>query len=405
MDPITPAEVSQNSPQNPVVTSPDLDAELDAALSKSFPNNSPAPENEPDPKETKKDPEVKAEAEPKAKVDAKKQDKPAEAEKPLLTPDEIDKIEPKKQDAWTALKNNNKRSHSIIKEKEEEISRLKAVVAEKGALSQKEVEALKAENGELAKYRAMIDIQADPEFLSKYDQPIEKTVSSIKAMLIDMNVSDEIIKQVDFTNTKLMDEIISHVGEHRDKFVARKLERKVEELVSLTDQRNETLAEQKEKYKETLEARKKQAFEKDTESEGRALKHLETVAAAKDKTGNSMFPFLNKQEAKDGSTQPEIDQVNAHNKMVELMQQKVQQAFKMNEPEERMEVAVAAATAHYYAAQLKAANAKLKSLQEEIQKISAVSTESDKSKTPAPRNRNNGHIMDTDEALAAHFGR
>lgn len=390
---------------------PNLESELDAALRTSFPNNDIPNESKPNepPKEevkteVKDQPRVEEKSEPKK--DNKSQDKPVEVEKPLLTIDEVDKIEPKKQDAWTALKNNNKRSLRLIEQKEAEISRLKAVVAEKGALSQKEVEALKLENGELAKYRAMIDIQADPEFLSKFDQPIEKNVSSIKDMIKGMNVSDDIINQIDFTNTKLMAEIITHVGENRDQFAARKLQRKVDELLELTDKRDETLSEQKEKYKETLEARKKQTFEKDVESEGRALKRLEGIVAAKDQAGNPAFPFLFKKEAKDGATQPEMDQINGHNKMVDLMNQKVQQAYKMNTPEERMEVSVAAAGAHYLSALLKAETSKRKAIEAELQKISAVNSETEKTKTPSiKRNGSGNDNLDLDVALNNAFNR
>lgn len=401
----TPAiEAPQEQTSN---VAPNLDAELDAALSKSFPNNGiPNETTKIEEPKVEVKVETKTEAKPESKPESKKEDKPADPEKPLLTLEEIEKIEPKKQDAWTALKNNNKRNIRLNEQKDVEIARLKGLVAEKGALSQKEVEALKAENAELAKYRAMVDIQADPEFLSKFDQPIEKTVDSIKGMLVEMGISQAVIGQVDFTNTKLMSEIITHVGEHRDQFAARKLQRKVDDLLELNDKRNETLSEQKEHYKETLEARKKQAFEKDTESEGRALKHLETVAAFKDKAGNVAFPFLSKMEVKDNATQPEIDQINGHNKMVDLMTQKVHQAFKMNEPEQRMEVAVAAASAHYLFALNKSQAARIKSLEAEVQKISTVSTETDRTKPASvKRNGNGSHLPDLDEALNAHFNR
>lgn len=400
-------EPASNSPQNQVVVAPNIDSELDAALSKSFPQNA-IPNNEPvkeeaDKPEVKVDPKV--EQKPQGKSEDKKADKPIAAEKPLLSPDEVDKIEPKKQDAWTALKNNNKNAHKMIEARDAEIVKLKAVVAERGQMSQKELDSLKKENEELAKYRAMIDIEADPEFVSKFDQPIENTMNGIKSMLKGMNISEELINQIDFSNTKLMEEIISNVGENRDKFVARKMERMVEDLMNLKDKRDETLSEQKEKYKETLEARKKQAFEKSTEGEGRMIKHLEVIAAMKDKSGNPMFDFLNKKQPKETANQLEVDQVNAHNHLVDLMQQKVQEALKMNEPEQRAELAVAAAGAHYLSAQLRSANAKIQSLQNEVQKLSAVTTETEKSKPVSSKRNGNGdgRIMDTDEALHSFF--
>lgn len=392
---------------NPVITPPNFDQELDAHLNKAFESLIPK-QNEPkieEPKKVESKRKDPIEEKQESKAEIKKSDKPIEVEKPNINPQEIDKIDPKDKGAWGALKNANKNAHKIIEERDAEISKLKSVVAERGQMSQKELDTLKAENGELSKYRAMIDIQSDPEFLSKFDQPIDKTVDSIKVMLREMNVSDQLISQIDFTNTKLMDEIINNVGEHKDKFVARKLQRKVEELIDLSDKRNETLSEQGKNYKETLEARKKQAFEKDTESEGRALRHLEAVSNSKDREGKSIFPFLNRVEPKETATQPEIDQINSHNRMVEMMQQKVQQAYKMQRPEERMEVAVAAAAAHYLSAQLRAITSKYKGLEDELKKISAINTESEKSKPASIRRNGNGASLDLDEALAANFGR
>lgn len=404
----TPPVVENVQAPDNIILPPDFDAELDAVLSKSFPTAAPKQEeevkkDEPKSIEPAKTQSSENDSDKSRHLEPAKADKASAVEKPALTPEQVDKMDPKEKGAWGAIKNANKNAHRMIEQRDSEITKLKAVIAERGELSQKEVEALRNENNELAKYRAMIDIQADPEFLSKFDQPIEKTISSIKEMLKGLNVSQDIIDKMDVTNTKLMDEVIGHVGEHADKFLARKLQRKVEELVDLSDKRDETLAEQKEKYKETLEAKKKQAFEKDAEGEGRAFKHLESVVATKDKAGNAVFPFLNKMEVKETATPPQIDQINAHNRMVDMMHQKVQQAYKMNAPEERMEVAVAAAAAHYLSAQLKASAAKIQALQDELQKIASVSSETQKVKTPSAKR--NGSNMDVDDALSAHFGR
>lgn len=394
-----------------VITPPNFDAELDAVLSKSFPNAAPQQEevkqDEPKPVEKPKVELGEKNSDKRGNLELAKTDKPIEAEKSALTPEQVDKMDPKEKGAWGAIKNANKNAHKMIEQRDSEIAKLKSVIAERGQLSQKEVEALKAENADLVKYRAMIDIEADPEFISKFDQPIENITKGIKSMLKSMvlgtEITPEMVDKLDVSNSQIMDKIIGSVEESKDKFVARKMERMVDDLLKLKDERSESVAEQKEKYKETLEAKKKQAFEKNAEGEGRAFKHLESVTSTKDKSGNPMFPFLNKMEIKDTATQPEVDQINNHNAMVDMMHKKVSEAYKMDSPEQRMEVAVAAAAAHYLSAQWRAANAKIKSLQEEIQKISSVTNETEKTKPTSVKR--NGHIMDTDQALAAHFGR
>jgi len=401
------------SPETPIQSNvaPNLDSELDAALSKSFNGRikqSPdAPEtkvNSEEPRnEIKKNPEpVKEDVKPES---LKKTDKPVENEKPILTPDQVEKMDPKKQDGWTAIKNSNKRAHGMIEQRDAEISKLKATLAEKSSATQKELEGIKAKMSELEKYRAMVDIQADPEFVSKYDQPISKSIDGIKGMLKEMQVSDEVLSQIDFGNTKLLEQIVGHVSANRDEFVARKLKRKIEDLLDLTDKRNETLDEQKKNYKEHLEQKKKESFTKETESEGRMIRHLEAKAGEKDAEGKPLIPFLSRLEPKENATPAEIEQVNNHNNLVEVMGKKLQEVTRMKEPEQQAEIAIAAVASHYLMAQLKVVTQELNSARAELQKISAVNTEAP-SRKPASSSRNGTtQGVDTDTALQNFFSR
>lgn len=388
--------VEQEQPQESVA--PNMDGELNDALSKHFASEAPIEQNE-KPVEEKKEPvEINSEVKP----DSPKAEKPQE-QKTIPHPDSIDKTPPKKgqssTEGWNALRNNYKTVHKLAEERDAEIKKLKAVVAEKGSISTKEVESLKSEIAELNKYRAMVDIQADPEFVSKYDQPIEKNLSSIKEMLTGLNVNPEIIGKIDFTNAQLMDKIIEHVETHNGKTTARRLQRKAEELSDLMDKRGETLEEHKSKYKEHLESKKKESFEKQAEGEGRIIKRIDEISKS--------IPFLNKMEAAEGASEAEISKINQHNGLVDVMSKKVQEVLKMSDPEQRADAAIAAVASHYLAAQLKVANSKIKGLEDEIKKISSVTTETERSKNPAAARKTNGSMkdVDLDDALTTHFGR
>lgn len=398
----TPPPASPNA--NPIVDKPvpppNNDKELDDALSKAFPS-----QNAPEPK-PKEAPKVE-----KPKEQAKEPEKPKEDVKPvakepkteLQKSEEITEDPPKTQDGWTAQKKRYKQAVQTISQKDEEIKKLKLGFAEKGTLSTKEIEDLRNEIKELSKYRTMVDIQADPEFISKYDQPIEKAKASVKDMLKGLDVSEQVANQIDFNNTKLMDEIIDHVSEHRDKITAKRLQRKIEEIVDLMDKRGETLNDQKTNYQKFMEDKKKESSLKGAESEGRTLRHLETIAQAKDPKGNTIFPFLNKVVPPENATAPQIAQIEGHNKVVDLMQSKVNEAIKMSSPEERAELAVAAAASHYLQAQLRVVVKENASLKEELKKISVVTSETDTPR-PSPAMKKDGSLMSTDEALAEHFG-
>lgn len=408
-----PQPLPQASPNHDPQTTnaaPGLDNELNDALSKHF-EQAPKIEDRPKPQAEPKTAEPKAKETP---PDAKSTI-PEPKKKDSLTPEKLPDLPPdddkgkKDQSAWNALKSNNKVARQMIAERDEDIKKLKETVAQKGTASTQEVEKLKKEIEELSRFRAMVDIQADPEFVSKYDQPIDKGVEGIKSLLTSLGVGKEIVDKLDVGNTGLMDQVIGHVEEHRDKIVARKLQRKVEEVVDLMEKRDETLIEHKTKYKEHLETKKKEAFSKGAEEEGRTLRHLEEITAAKDKEGAPLVQFLNKRTAPEGATQAQVDQVGNHNRLVDVMQQKVGEVLKMNTPEERAQIAVAAVASHWVQAQNKALLAENASLKAEVQKISAVSSESGKTKTPAPRKPNgqfNGDApLDTDSALSEFFAK
>lgn len=390
-----------------VNTAPDFETEFNNAFEKSLagykaaePSDKPA-EAPPKPVENPKPVDVKP--------DAKKDTKPDEG--PLPDPESLEQAPPGKgsaqaKEGWNALRNNYKKAHRLAQERDEKIKKLETALAERGTSTQKETNDLKKQIEDLARYRAMVDIQSDPEFISKYDQPIEKAEGTIKEMLKGMNVSDDLISKIDFTNTKLMDKIVDDVSETQDKFTAKKIQRKVEDLLDLYDKRNETLQDQKKNFKEHLESKKKEVFSRDEEAQGKTLQHLEAISQSKDKEGNQMFPFLNKIETKDGMNQAQVDQANAHNKMVDLMTSRVHEVLKMNTPEQRSEIAVAAVTAHYLSAQLRQSQTKIKGLEEELKKISTVTTETDKAKQPPSVRRNgNGEFKSTDDALTEYFGR
>lgn len=400
-----PPPVNEGDPQHNGTVAPNLDQELDDALNKAFSRQEAAP----DPKIPEKKVDAAKPKEPTAKVEVKpdpKSDKSKAQEGELPNPDSIEQSPAKKQDGWNALRQNYKRAHRIVMEREEEIKKLKAGLADRSTTSTKEVEALKNEIKELSKYRTMIDIQADPEFISKYDQPLQKATGSIKDMLMGMKVSKETVEKMDFTNTKLMDEIAGYIEEHVDKFQAKKFQRKVEEVLDLMDKRGETLSEQGKNYNEFMEAKKKESSVKGAENEGRMIRHLDMIAGSKDKDGNVMFPFLNKIEPKEGAPQPEIDQANNHNHLVEVMTKKLNEAMKYEEPEARAELAIAAVSAHYLKAQLVAAIGKIKGLEAEISKIANISTETERSKPRRVAASNgSGAEVDLDTALDNHFSR
>lgn len=315
----------------------------------------------------------------------------------------------KPSERWEDMRKNYKEAYSRITDSQRQIEDLKKQIAERSEGSNKEVEKYKQELTELSKYRAMVDIQADPEFMQKFDAPLQAGEKSIREMIASMGVSAEIAGQVNPLDAKMMDTIINHVAEHKDKFTARKLERKVEDYMNLHDKRTETLAEHKENYHKTLEDKKRQAMSMGAESEGRMLKHFDTLAKTVSEDKSPRFPFLAKREVPSGANAAQIELIDQHNQMVDMATKKVGEVMKMSGPEQRAEIAVAAVSSQYLSAQNEGLRKEVQSLKDEIKKLSAVTEETPKTKVgrndKGQYQKENGEAMSTEEALQAHFGR
>lgn len=404
------AEPIQENTNAGIKEAPGLESELDNALNKSFASNmekNDAPIKEKELIENEKPIEEKANVEePKQEVKAK-QEKQVEVEKTVLNPDEVEKLDRNEKGAWGAIKNSNKKAHAMVKERDSQIEKLKSALAEKGSVSTKEVETLKAEIEDLRKYRAMVEIEADPEFISKYDKPIKDLESDIKAFLKQRNVSDESLSKMNINDTKTMSQLIGIIDQQEGELSASELRGKIREFLDLSQKKIKTINEQKTNYKETLEKKKQENFSKGAEAEGRMIKHLEIKASEKDKDGKPLIPFLNKIESREGASPGEVQQVENHNNMVDALNKKLQGVLKMKEPEHQAEIAIAAVASHYLMAQNKALMAELKKYKDEVQKISSVTTETPtrKPNNPTGVNGRNGELPDLDTALSSFLAK
>lgn len=388
VDIITPPA---NEPQ------PDRQAQLDNDLEKLFDSPESKPKAESKPVESEK-PDNKI-ADPKEEPKAEKKDsgKLPEPEKA-----EVDDSKPKTKEGWKVLRDNYEKSKKTLVEKDSELAKMKAALAEKGQLTSQEAETLKKEIEDLKSYRAMVDVQADPEFISKFDEPITKRTEQIHKMLTEWGVAEAIIQKIDYTDAGLLDKISDSIAENKDKISAKKFLRFAEEINELYDKKNEHLDEYKKNYKNILETKKKESFAKQAESEGRSQKHLEAIAQMKNEHGELRFEFLVDKKAKDPTNPDEVAQVEHTNKVYAAIREQVVAMSKAETPEEKMEVSVAAGYAKLADAKLRAALKQNESLKAEIAKLSKVSTETPKTQRPrnAPASSNGEMNLDLDAALS-----
>lgn len=419
MDPI-PAQNSpppQTPPTAPESLDPgEVDPSLDAALTDLFKTKGQAaptpPKNEkPNPDPIPQEPKKEGEDKNPPKAEDKKKEptaKPAESNKPLLAPEAIpDPGKLKNREGWDSLKENYSRAHKTLGEKDKEIEKLKLTLAESENLTKKEKEELKKEIESLTGYRQMIDVQADPQFIDQYEKPIQSTISQIKQLLVAGGASQQLVDQLtmehmlDQKNVKAWMDAFEKEGQSLS---GKRLMNRVENLMDTVEKRDGALKDYKTKYKEFLENRKKESFSKQAESEGQMMKRLEEIKAMKDEAGNPKLLALSQLTPQPGASQAEIDQIQKHNKVAELLEGQVKNYMQTDVPQDRVHIALAAAMLPVKTAELKIANERIQALEKELQKLTVITEE--KPSPTAPRggtSKNGQRIENLDEALTNHF--
>lgn len=377
----------------------DTDAELDAGLNNLFKSSEPKTPEAPkeQPKEAQKEPEKEAKVEPKQE----NKDPLPEGEK-VKDPDFK---YPKKGEkgAWDTMREINRKQEFTIKEKDEKIVKLEKALAEKGQSATKEVEELKKQVEELKGYRAIVDYQADPEFINNFEKPIETIEQGLDSLLMEFGLTKEMVDQIDYANESLVEQIEATIAEKRGKISARKFVTKVEELNNLYDKRTDSIKNYKGKYKEILDQKRNAAFNEEAEREGRLKNHLERIATKKNEKGEFEFPFLNPIQAKDPHNQAEVEQANNHNQVVQIFHKRLEEMAKMNTPEDMAELRIAALTSHWLMHNVKALMKRNEGLQKELEAISKAGSGTPKSQKTTVSHSTNGEDHGVDHALESFF--
>lgn len=310
----------------------------------------------------------------------------------------------KSVEGWEALKREHKAAYEMSKRQSGKIKELEAIVAERNQLTAKEVETLKKQVEELSPFRSMIDIQHDPEFIKNHDEPMNNLHSTMVSMLQKAGVSEETIKMVDFGSSEALDRIALVLEEKVDRITGSKFQKKAEDYLNKMEDREKAIADAKSNFTKYRENREKQETMSKTEEGARLNRHLEKAIQTKDESGNALFPFFHKKEAPIDATPAQIAQIEQHNSTADFMHKNLQMLLAVNKPEDRAEVAIAAATVPYLRAEGNYWREKAMKLEGELKKVSSISSEK-ADKTPSsnsPRNKS-ARTLNLNDAMSEAF--
>jgi len=219
---------------------------------------------------------------------------------------------------------------------------------------------------ELKKFRQTFDIKNDPEFKSKYAQPIESAKNNIYGILRKHGAAEEVIASIEKEGgpDKINDEFWRNPAfQNLPLTDAEKLKRNLVDVSDLRDKQEQEIqyaAENAEQILEQREQEKGQWYEKTIQEIDHSLDEI-----TKD------LPWARFTEAPANATPEQIQQVQAHNARVADLATKFESALWPTTAQERTNVAAAAVFSHVVSEQLRTEQTQKNALLEQVKKLTA----------------------------------
>ena len=264
----------------------------------------------------------------------------------------------KNQSNWRKLQE----TASIYKKQAEEAEQLRQKLQE---FDQGQTQ-LPQDYEELKKFRQTFDIKNDPEFKSKYAQPIESAKNNIYSILKKHGASEDVITSIEKAGgpDKINDEFWRNPAfQNLPLTDAEKLKRNLVDVSDLRDKQEQEIqyaAENAEQILEQREQEKGQWYEKTIQEIDHSLDEI-----TKD------LPWARFAEAPANATPEQMQQVQAHNERVADLASKFESALWPTTAQERTNVAAAAVFSHVVSEQLRTEQTQKNALLEQVKKLTA----------------------------------
>lgn len=230
-----------------------------------------------------------------------------------------------------------------------------------------------ADYEELKKFRAIFDIKNDPEFRSKYDEPIKGAKENIYSIMKKHGAGEDVIKAIEAAGgpDKISDKWWQENALSKIPMIdAERLKRNLTDMTDLKEKQEREVENAAQNAEQILEERQNESrnwYQQETT-------HIRDFVEEITKEA----PWARYQPVPQNATQEQIDKINAHNQVVQGLEQKFQSALWPTNAKERASVAAAAVFSHVLTQQLRTEQAsksqmaaELKRLTEENSKLKA----------------------------------
>jgi hypothetical protein len=300
-----------------------------------------------------------AEANPEARPESLQPPVPeprVEIDPEILGIEQPRNLSEKNQNNWRKLQE----TATLYKKQAQEAETLKQRLQE---AEQRQVETPQ-DYEELKKFRQIFDIKNDPEFQSKYTQPISSAKENIYNIMRKHGATDDVIQSIekaggpDKIDDKWWQENALSKLPMTD---AEKLKRNLIDVSDLKEKQESEIAYAAEHAEEILQQRQQQSQEWYQQETGNIRNYMDEITKE--------VPWARYQAVPDNATQEQIEKISSHNKVVSDLENKFNSALWPQSANERASVAAAAVYSHVLTNQLRMEQAGRAELEAQLKKM------------------------------------
>jgi len=216
---------------------------------------------------------------------------------------------------------------------------------------------------ELKKFKQIFDIKNDPEFQSKYTQPIESAKQTIYNTMKKHGATDEVISSIEKAGgpDKIDDKWWQQTLSKLPMTDQERIKRGLIDVTDLKEKQEGEIAHAAEHAEEILAQRQNQSQEWYQKETTQIHDYVENITKE--------VPWARYQQFKGDETPEQIDRIKEHNNVVADLQQKFNSALWPQTAEDRAAVAAAAVLSHQLTGQLRHEQQAKAQLQAELERL------------------------------------
>jgi hypothetical protein len=268
-------------------------------------------------------------------------------------------------------RNLSEKNQSNWRKLQETASQYKQQAAEAEVLRQRLSEAeqrkeIPQDYEELKKFRAIFDIKNDPEFKSKYDQPIQSAKESIYGILRKHGAGDDVIKSIEDAGgpDKVADSFWKQSAFQKLPLTdSERLKRGLVDVSELKEKQEAEISHAADHAEEILTQRETQ----NKEWYGKEVEQIDNYMEEITKD----LPWARFVEPLPNATPEQLKQVEEHNKRVGDLATKFNSALWPTTAQERANVAASAVFSHVLTEQLRTEQAQKNALMDQIKQLTS----------------------------------